>query len=167
MTRLAFLFSILLCISTQLFAQNIAEMRGIFYEAVKNPSAAENYKSVPPELKSSQPLIIAYFGGLKTMMANTVSNPYKKLKFFNEGKDLIEKAVNENKTDWEIRFVRFMIQCKIPSFLLYNNINEDKKIILEELSKKDKHDNYVKKVAVRFLVDSGKLNNNEIDRLNN
>jgi hypothetical protein len=167
MKRLAFIFLISVIISIQLPAQSLAEIRSIFYEAVKDPSSSDKYVRINDIVQASDPLINAYIGGLKAMKANTVSNPFKKMKYFSEGKDLIEKAVNDNNTEWEIRFVRFMIQSKIPSFLLYDNINEDKNIILDALRKKDKTENYVKKIAIHFLVDYGKLNNNEMERLKN
>ncbi len=144
-------------------AQNLEEIRKIFYEAAKNPSTTDKFKSIIDESRPAQPLIIAYIGGLKTMMANTVYNPYKKLKFFNEGKEMIEKAISQNKTDWEIRFVRFMIQCKIPSFLAYNNFDEDKKIIIQAFATNQISDKEMKKIASYFLTNSGKLDKYELE----
>jgi hypothetical protein len=165
MNRLAFILVFYSLAVFQVPAQSLAEIRSIFYEAVKDPSSPDKYKLVPEVNKSAYPIVYAYIGGLKTMMANTVTNPYKKLKYFNEGKELIEKAVAADNREWEIRFVRFMIQCKIPSFLLYNNIDEDKKIILEAMRNTNISGNSVKKIALQFLEDCGKLDKRELASL--
>ena len=162
MNRLIILVLLITFSAGRVSAQSPEEIRKIFYEAAKNPSTTDKFKSIFDKPGVSQPLIIAYIGGLKTLMANTVYNPYKKLKFFNEGKEMIEKAISQNKTEWEIHFVRFMIQCKIPSFLAYNNFDEDKKIIIQAFAKNQISDIAMKKIATYFLTNSGKLDNTEL-----
>jgi hypothetical protein len=46
----------------------------------------------------------------------------------------MESAVKKDSVNLEIRFLRFMMQCKIPKFLNYNNIAEDKYLLINDLS---------------------------------
>jgi hypothetical protein len=73
---------------------------------------------------------IAYLGAYETIMANHLVNPISKLQTFNKGKKKIEAAVQADKHNIEIRFVRLTIQMNCPAFLGYNkNKNEDRQLI--------------------------------------
>jgi hypothetical protein len=68
----------------------------------------------------------AYQGLLRSTSASFAAWPGEKLKRFNEGKLLIEQAVNESAGQAEVRLIRLMVQCNCPSFLGYSShINED------------------------------------------
>jgi hypothetical protein len=59
--------------------------------------------------------------------------PWNKYDYFKSGKKEIELAVNGDPQNWEIRFIRFTVQRHIPDFLNYNNLDEDKNIVLNAL----------------------------------
>lgn len=92
-----------------------------FFEASKDQSKRVEFHNYLEVFKSKEAAHIAYFGAAKTLMAETASNPYSKYSYFKDGKELIEKAVEMNPTNPEIRYVRFMIQLNTPDFLDYND----------------------------------------------
>lgn len=75
-------------------------------------------------------VLLAYLGGFKAIWAKHVNNPINKLNTFKEGTSLIEKAVRDDRTNIEIRFVRLSVQKNCPFFLDYKkNIEEDTRFI--------------------------------------
>jgi len=70
-------------------------------------------------------LAVAYM-----MKSNHASMPWTKLKYFYKGKKLLEKAIKDEPERVELRFFRYEIQIKIPKGLNYNNIEEDKRLML-------------------------------------
>jgi hypothetical protein len=89
-----------------------------------------------------------YLASAYMMKSNHASMPWTKLKYFYKGKKLLEKAINEEPDRVELRFFRYEIQTKIPKGLNYNNIDEDKKILLgyiqKEINKNKDSDLYQK-----------------------
>ena len=75
-------------------------------------------------------LAVAYM-----MKSNHALMPWTKLKYFYKGKHLLEKSIKEEPERVELRFFRYEIQIKIPKGLKYNNILEDKKIMLDYIQK--------------------------------
>ena len=73
---------------------------------------------------------LAYLGAFQTIWANHTFSPISKLSTFKKGKLNIEKAIKENQSNIETRFIRLSIQKNCPSFLGYKqNIEEDKQFI--------------------------------------
>ncbi|MEX2596552.1 MAG: hypothetical protein WEC59_06425 [Salibacteraceae bacterium] len=88
------------------------DYRSTFYELVSNANPT-NFHS-------------AYLGAAKTLMAENSVSPFAKLSLFNDGKTLIEEAINEQPDEAEFRYLRFLVQFKAPAFLGYNhNIKSD------------------------------------------
>lgn len=77
-------------------------------------------------------LAVAYM-----MKSNHANMPWNKLKYFYKGKRLLEKAIIEQPERIELRFFRYEIQKKIPKGLHYDNIEEDKQLMLAYLEKEE------------------------------
>ena len=76
----------------------------------------------------------AYEGALLMKKADLVQGPGKKLSTFKEGHELLERAINEDKSNPEYRFLRLIIQENAPKILGYNNeIETDSDFILEKI----------------------------------
>ncbi|MEI6021545.1 MAG: hypothetical protein WCR21_10495 [Bacteroidota bacterium] len=89
---------------------------------------AENNKQLNVPIKK------AYFASAKMASAKFKIFPLAKYQAFLEGKKLLEESVALDKQNPEIRFVRFVIQSNLPSFLFYSqNISEDKAFITKSL----------------------------------
>lgn len=73
-------------------------------------------------------LAVAYM-----MKSNHASMPWTKLKYFYKGKKTLEKAIESEPDRIELRIFRYEIQVKIPKALNYNNLEEDKKEMIDYL----------------------------------
>lgn len=94
-------------------------------------------------------LAVAYM-----MKSNHASMPWTKLKYFFKGKKTLEKAIVSEPDRVELRFFRYEIQVKIPKGLKYNNLEEDKKmmiIYLENEQNKKKDESLYSKIQLLNL----------------
>lgn len=108
-------------------------------------------------------ILQAYGGALEAAAAECVKGGLSKLEYFSRGKKNLEAALQKDSHNVEIRFLRFATQVNAPDFLEYDNIREDKPLILEKLplllSQKDSRDFWLK--AADFMIKSGKLSKEE------
>lgn len=93
----------------------------------------------------------AYHSAALTTMANHVFWPTEKLSYFNEGKEKLEKAVNFDLQNVEIRFIRYSVQAGSPSMVGYKSkMAEDKQFILSHLNEFKATEVYKQKIK-QFL----------------
>lgn len=93
------------------------------------------FKSLEHANLSNNPVMLAYRGASGAAAAGSVSGVRKKLQYFNQGKDELEKAVAQKPLDVEIRFLRLATQVNAPDFLGYSgDIMNDRKLIINALS---------------------------------
>lgn len=109
----------------------------------------------------------AYAGTAEAASAECASGPYNKIEYFNRGKKNIEAAVNKAPQNPEVRFMRFATQANIPSFLFYDNLKEDKALILEQLPTllTDASQQMFWIKVAEFMKNSGKLDKGEVAKL--
>ena len=69
-------------------------------------------------------LLNGYKGALIMAKGKHAFNPFKKLGYFNDGKEILEKAVAADFENIELRFLRLTMQVNIPTFLGYNRSRE-------------------------------------------
>jgi hypothetical protein len=94
-------------------------------------------------------LAVAYM-----MKSNHASMPWTKLKYFYKGKKTLERAIVSEPDRVELRFFRYEIQVKIPKGLKYNNLEEDKKVMivyLENEQNKQKDESLYSKIQLLNL----------------
>lgn len=90
-------------------------------------------------------------------MAKHYLNPISKLKTFNNGKKILESAIEKDKLNPELKFLRLSIQENSPSFLGYhNNIKEDKLFLIKCLPTIT--DDELKKIITSYLNHKKKTN---------
>lgn len=153
----------LLSLMIQFQPQNtdlLREARKLFFEFEENERIPEAlFKLLSAEEASKSPVLTAYKGVARASSADAAFNPATKLSRFNEGKNLIEKALNLNPKDAEIRLLRLSVQVGAPIFLNYrSNIEEDRSLIIESLSKNPElfNDKEFSKKVLIFLQDRTK-----------
>lgn len=124
-------FLLIFLLSLQCSAQDINTLRNNFDKASTNKNICEEMiNSISSSTKNS--LFLGYLGAYQTIWAEHVSNPFSKLKTFNNGKKNIDNAINKDPNNIELRLIRYSIQLNAPKFLGYHkNIASDKKIIIE------------------------------------
>lgn len=126
---------LLLFFGASCYAQtdSINKIRQLYQKAATEKKACEQLIGV---LKSNYPkentLLLGYKGSATMMMANHVINPFTKLSYFKKGKNMLKKAIEADRENIELRFLRYAAQTNAPSFLGYDDhISSDKKYLLQ------------------------------------
>jgi len=109
--------------------------------------------------------LAAYSACATMIMAKYAIGPINKLSKFNEGKKLLEKCIEKDNRNLEIRFLRFTVQSNAPKFLGYSSsMLLDKNFILNALT--SINDKQLKNIVISFLKSSTYLTNTEKQKLN-
>ncbi len=113
--------------------------RNIFYSAVSGDSVEQVDQAIEKlEKIKKTPIVKAYIGALYIKKAGFLKVPKEKLDVFKQGQELLDNEIQLQPNNVEMRFVRLMMQEQTPKVLNYkNNINEDKKKIVQNFGKID------------------------------
>jgi len=132
----------------------IEEVRKIYQKAAKDEALCKKLIVNLQIYNENNNTSLAAYRACSTMiMAKYVSNPINKISKFNEGKTLLEKCIEKDNRNVEIRFLRFTVQCNAPKFIGYNtSIILDKNFLLNALS--TVNDKQLKNIVVTFLKSS-------------
>lgn len=149
----------MLLFTSNIFAQNISmsNIRSLFLKSANEKQSCKELVTLLASYNDlKNPTLAAYEACGTMIMANHLINPISKWQHFNNGKTLLEKCVNAEKENVEIRFLRFTIQSKSPSFLKYDSeLQKDKNFILNSLF--ELKDLQLKQIIVSFLKKSNQL----------
>jgi hypothetical protein len=69
---------------------------------------------------------MGYLAVVCMMKSNHACFPFTKLKYFNKGRKLLERAIEFNPHSIELIYFRFEIQRRLPAVLSYDNRKEDR-----------------------------------------
>lgn len=127
-------------------------------------SFGKDYNNYPP-------IISAYYGGIEALKSKHAFWPFDKLNHFNNSMNILKNTLERcNKNELEVRFMRFSILHYVPGFLGHGKErDEDRKRIVKLLSER----NYsylpleIQKNITNFMLESGRLQNDELKMLNN
>lgn len=108
---------------------NVEEVRNQFPEI----TTEEQVDNFIEELKNdNSPEGKGYTAAMVFMKSRFVKWPFTKMKYFKEGKSILDNTIDKNPMNIEIRYIRFLMQKQIPDFLGYNeNISEDFQVIVK------------------------------------
>lgn len=107
-----------------------------------------------------------YTAAMVFMKSRFVKWPFTKMKYFKEGKSILDKTINENPANIEIRYIRFLMQKQIPDFLGYNeNISEDFQVIVNGFKMCNLQPTMKSKILQNMLLTKD-LTSEENDKLN-
>jgi len=139
----------------------VAELRTLYYRSPTNKAAAEQFIDAMEEVDdANMPLLKCYKGLALLLKAKHAVNPYVKLATFNKGRTMLDRAVDQEPDNIEIRFARFCVQTTAPSFLgYYKEINEDKQAMILQWQKIIDDDLRVR--IKEYLLSSGHCNDKE------
>ena len=162
LTFLIFLFSM----TSFAQAPTLAKVRSLYALTEKQEQACiELMDILAPYNEKNNPLFLGYRSSAIMMMARYVSNPFSKLSYFNKGKKLLEKAVNADKNNIELRSLRFLVQSNVPSILGYkSDLESDRAFIINNAYTVE--DPSLKKNIIYFMSRWGKLTPGEKTILN-
>lgn len=112
----------------------------LFYSDFDLEKCFEYYTKVEA-YKQITPVITAYEAAAKALIAKHSWNPVTKVSSLKEAMTLLNKAVDLDKMNLEIRFLRLYIENSLPSYIgMKDNIAEDKKLIVENIQLLDSSD---------------------------
>ena len=104
-------------------------------------------------------MLLGYHGATLIGMTRHDGNVFKKMSYFNDGKKLLEKSIDVDHDNVELRFLRLTIQTHMPSFLGYSeNKESDKAFVLNHLEE-TKSESFKTKVRnfIKHAEEQGKL----------
>ena len=145
----------------------LEQMRALFFNASNDQGIKNFYQSAGAITETSGLTLNAYKGTATAMYAGIASGVSEKIGFFNVGKDLLEKSVNGDWYNPEIRFLRFSVQSEVPFFLNYSSkLKEDADIIIYAIEK----NSFDWKIpfwqnAITFMLNSDELSSDQTQKL--
>ncbi len=159
MRIIAFIISLsFLFLSTWECSAQVEKYRDLYF-AARGEEGIKAYYNTLSNADESNAVITAYKGVAIAMYAEVVKEVSSKFDYFNRGKALIEKAIQKDFYNPEIRFLRYSVQAEVPWVVGYSsNLEEDAKIILNALkqNKIDRSSAFWKK-AILFMLNSDEL----------
>ena len=165
MKHLLFLFIFITTIDSHASIPSTSEVRILYQKAAVNEEdCTKLIELLSSPNQNFSPFYVGYKGCATMIEAKYKLNPWSKYSYFNKGRKLLEEAITKDKENIELRFLRFTIQTKAPSFLGYSkNIEDDKAAILRDLNKVT--DRSLKLLIISFLSKSTYLSNTEKSNL--
>lgn len=114
----------------------LQQSRQLYFQFEQEACPAEKLFALISEDSAKQDArLMAYKGTARATSASCVLSPFAKLSRFKEGKSLIEKSVETDSNNVEIRFLRLSVQLNAPDFLNYSDmINADRALIVQRLA---------------------------------
>ena len=109
----------------------IEDVRLLFHKAESSQNLCiELIELLEPYDEKNNTLLFGYKAGATMLMAKHLNNPFSKLSYFKKGKLMLEKAIQFDQKNVELRFLRYTIQTNVPSFLKYSDNKENDRVFL-------------------------------------
>ncbi|MEM6359271.1 MAG: hypothetical protein AAGA64_05275 [Bacteroidota bacterium] len=107
----------------------------LFYSTFDLEKVTKFYQKIV-ESGEANATFTAYQAAAKALIAKHTWNPLTKVSSLKNVEELLKSAVNEEKNNLEIRFLRFYIQNSIPSYLGFSkNLKEDGNILKKNIAR--------------------------------
>ena len=152
-------------VKAQLSTKEISVLKNDLVKAVESSKLTDSLYKRLIKLPNKTALITAYTGTIEALKAKHSWNPYNKIKYVKVSLKTMHKAINMDKENMEIRFMRFSIEHFTPSFLGFSN---DLAVDRKEIVKHYQNNNFgladetlIKNVA-KFMIDSERCTEEEI-----
>lgn len=152
-----YIFLLFFCLAQSSWAQDVVAIRKSVVRAVDSEKMTNHLYQELSNLRSKDPLILAYIATLEGLKAKHAWNPYSKIKHVKQADKLIDRAVSLAPDELEIRFMRFSLQHYTPAFLGFSKqLDEDRKAIVRlfELRKFGRSEADLVHHIAKFMIDS-------------
>ena len=114
--------------------QNIEKIRRLYLQSSNNYSKLDSLNYSLSNYKKTNNLMSAYYGVNLILKSKYLKNPFKKIEYFEKGREILENAIIKEPNNIELIFLRYTVQKKTPSILMYKkDIEEDYQFIKSEL----------------------------------
>lgn len=119
-------------------AHSIDEIRKTFQLAIDNSSITEKLSSDLKKINKPDALTQAYIASLEALKAKHAWSPISKHQYMKSFEQIINDAIKRSPENMEIRYLRYNVQYRVPSYLGYSeNLVEDRKFIVDSFLKKN------------------------------
>lgn len=163
------IFFLLILISSvvkaQLSTKEISVLKTNLVKAVESSKLTDSLYKKLIKLPNKTALITAYIGTLEALKAKHSWNPYNKIKYVKVSLKTMQKAINMDKENMEIRFMRFSIEHFTPSFLGFSkDLTADRKEIVKHYQNNNfgLADEILIKNVAKFMIDSERCTDEEV-----
>lgn len=146
----------------------VSELRQFYHKATKDANTGEAFHKHMAQYDGREPVILGFKATSEAVMAKYAWSPYAKLKHLKNSSAIFEQAVKLDPDNAELRFLRYTVEYYVPRYLnLSNNVDEDRKIILNSLYKYPKSglDAEPVKIMRDFLLTADHCNEQEKQQL--
>ena len=147
-----FIFSLCICVLS-IASIPVEKLRSSYFSA-QSPQGKTTFYQLVQKADENDALQLAYKGVAIAMYAEMVDGPYDKLNTFNQGKNLLEKAISKAPQNAELRFLRFSVQDNVPWIVNYSDQLEEDAVFLVNMIKSKKvnlQEDFWKKV-IQFML---------------
>ena len=135
--------------------------RNTYKEASKKESKIKVLEDLIRNEDPQDSTILAYKGAVAALKGNHSFFPAIKLSYFWEASNFFEKALAINPENLEAVFLRFTVECGVPSLMSYAlHLQEDRKKIIELLPQSPLEEDFKQAIA-EYLINSGKCTTKE------
>lgn len=135
-------------------------IRAQFHEAIKEEKIAIQLEARLHVISDKTNLQQGYEGATQLLLAKYAFLPNQKYQLFSKGKLKLENAINKDRINPELIYLRYIIQMNCPSFLGYNNaLREDRNYLIRAV--KSIEDKDLQKRILVFLLSNSKLTSDE------
>ncbi|RZL39065.1 MAG: hypothetical protein EOO96_01545 [Pedobacter sp.] len=151
--------------NAQLSPKEVSVLKTDLIKAVENAKLTDSLLGKLNKLPNKTALITGYCGTLEALKAKHSWNPYNKIKYVKVSLKTMQKAIDMDKENLEIRFMRFSIEHFTPGFLGFSeHLNVDRKEIIKHYQNRNfgvADEELVKNVA-KFMIESKRCTESEI-----
>lgn len=151
---LRFLLFLFLFLPAEIFSQqlNKQQMRDLLVVATEHKPALDSLLNILESIDKKTPTEESYCGICYGLSCSYDEGNWAKLKHVVKSKNYLNSAVERDPKNPELRFMRFMLEHFLPSFLGFNkHIPDDLKVVFANPTFID--DNLrMKKMAIDFLL---------------
>jgi len=165
---LLFFFASVQVSYSQLSPKEVALLKTDLIRAVENSALTDSLYQKLSELRNKTALVNGYCGTLEALKAKHAWNPYNKIKYVKLSLKTMQKAINMDTENMELRFMRFSIEHFTPGFLGFSkDLDIDRKEIIKHYQNRNfgvANDELIRNVA-RFMIDSKRCSAAEVNIL--
>jgi len=98
----------------------LEQVRSLYEQAPVHKASCGALIALLQPYDEKNPLFLGYKGCAHMIMAKHVSGPFTKLSYFKKGKNMLERPIQADSHNIELRFLRLTIQKNAPALLGYN-----------------------------------------------
>ena len=113
---------------------HVQEVRALFEKGIESKEELKHMFEICNQYPCEQ--ITPYLSAATMKQAEFTWSPIKQYRFFNQGKNMLEKHIETHPNTIEGRYIRWLIQTMAPKFLIYRqNIDEDYQFIIQNIER--------------------------------